>query len=123
MDIGARVEMLQNGKPVGSAAFDIKHSMTLQTSKLKWGESFTIGKAALVAASGVSVTVSVGGGKGVKTAVKLPQGSTLGPARTGTVGYAASVAKKKQLTSPASYRFTFTKPGCTPGGFTYNSAK
>ncbi|MFJ9931450.1 NucA/NucB deoxyribonuclease domain-containing protein [Streptomyces misionensis] len=123
MDIGARVNMLQNGKPVGSATFDIKHSMTLQTSKLKWGESFTIGKATLVNASGVSVTVSVGGGKGVKTAVKFPQGSTLGPARTGTVGYAASVAKKKQLTSPASYRFTFTKPGYTPGGFTYNSAK
>ncbi|MBH1935824.1 hypothetical protein I5Q34_16370 [Streptomyces sp. AV19] len=123
MDVGARVDLLRNGKPVGSATFDVKHSMTLKTNKLKWAESFTVGKARLVNAGGVRVNVSVGGGKGVKTAVKFPQGSTLGPARKGTVGYAAGVGKKKQLAGPASYRFTFTKPGYTPGGFTYKSAK
>ncbi|MGM9335974.1 NucA/NucB deoxyribonuclease domain-containing protein [Streptomyces murinus] len=123
MDVGARVDLLKNGKPVGSATFDVKHNMTLKTNKLKWAESFTVGKATLVNAGGVRVNVSVGGGKGVKTAVKFPQGSTLGPAHKGTVGYAASVGKKKQIASPASYRFSFTKPGYTPGGFTYNSAK
>ncbi|WP_406486434.1 NucA/NucB deoxyribonuclease domain-containing protein [Streptomyces sp. NBC_01563] len=123
MDVGARVDLLKNGKPFGSATFDIKHAMTLKSNKLKWTESFTVGKAKLVNASGIHVNVSVGGGKGVKTAVKFPQGSTLGPAHKGTVGYAASVGKKKQLASPASYRFTFTKPGYTIGGFTYNSAK
>ncbi|MFJ4800790.1 NucA/NucB deoxyribonuclease domain-containing protein [Streptomyces murinus] len=123
MDIGARVDLLKNGKPVGSATFDVKHNMTLKTNKLKWAESFTVGKATLVNAGGVRINVSVGGGKGVKTAVKFPQGSTLGPAHKGTVGYAASVGKKKQIASPASYRFSFTKPGYTPGGFTYNSAK
>ncbi|MFJ3338506.1 NucA/NucB deoxyribonuclease domain-containing protein [Streptomyces sp. NPDC086766] len=123
MDVGARVDLRKNGKPVGSASFDIKHSMTLKTNKLKWSESFTVGKARLVNAGGIHVAVSVGGGKGVKTAVKFPQGSTLGPAHKGTVGYAASVGKKKQLSSPASYRFTFTKAGYTAGGFTYKSAK
>ncbi|MEV4341023.1 NucA/NucB deoxyribonuclease domain-containing protein [Streptomyces sp. NPDC049590] len=123
LDVGARVDLLKNGKPVGSATFDIKHSMTLKTSKLKWGESFTVGKAKLVNAGGIHINVTVGGGKGVKTAVKFDQGSTLGPARKGTVGYAASVAKKKQLASPASYRFTFTKAGYTPGEITYKSAK
>nr|WP_145491987.1 MULTISPECIES: NucA/NucB deoxyribonuclease domain-containing protein [Streptomyces] len=123
MDVGARVDLLKNGKPVGSATFDVKHNMTLKTNKLKWAESFTVGKATLVNAGGVRINVSVGGGKGVKTAVKFPQGSTLGPAHKGTVGYAASVGKKKQIASPASYRFSFTKPGYTPGGFTYNSAK
>ncbi|WP_371790418.1 NucA/NucB deoxyribonuclease domain-containing protein [Streptomyces sp. NBC_01471] len=123
MDVGARVDLLRNGKPVGSASFDIKHSMTLQTSKLKWAESFTVGKAKLVNAGGIRMSVSVGGGKGVKTAVKFPQGSTLGSAHKGTVGYAASVGKKKQLASPASYRFSFTKPGYSAGGFTYKSAK
>ncbi|WP_052683212.1 NucA/NucB deoxyribonuclease domain-containing protein [Streptomyces sp. FxanaA7] len=121
--VDARVDVLRNGKPVGSATFDIKHSMTLKTSKLKWAESFTVGKAKLVNAGGIRMNVSVGGGKGVKTAVKFPQGSTLGPARKGTVGYAAKVAKKKQLAAPASYRFTFSKPGYTMGGFTYKSAK
>jgi hypothetical protein len=123
LHIDARVDVRRNGKPVGSASFDIKHSMTLKTSKLKWAESFTVGKAKLVNAGGIRMNVSVGGGKGVKTAVKFPQGSTLGPARKGTVGYAARVAKKKQLVGPASYRFTFTKPGYTMGGFTYKSAK
>ncbi|WP_328698499.1 NucA/NucB deoxyribonuclease domain-containing protein [Streptomyces sp. NBC_00342] len=123
MDIGARVDLLKNGKPVGSATFDIKHSMTLKTSKLKWTESFTVGKAKLINAGGIRMNLSVGGGKGVKTAVKFPQGSTLGAAHKGTIGYAATVGKKKQLTSPASYRFTFTKPGYTTGGFTYNSGK
>jgi len=121
--VDARVDVLRNGRPVGSAAFDIKHSMTLKTDKLKWAESFTVGKARLVNAGGIHMNVSVGGGKGVKTAVKFSQGSSLGPARKGTVGYAARVAKKKQLASPASYRFTFTKPGYTAGGFTYKSAK
>ena len=97
--------------------------MTLKTDKLKWAESFTVGKARLVNAGGIHINVFIGGGKGVKTAVKFPQGSTLGPAHKGTVGYAASVGKKKQLASPASYRFTFTKPGYTAGGFTYKSAK
>ncbi|MDX2936790.1 NucA/NucB deoxyribonuclease domain-containing protein [Streptomyces ipomoeae] len=123
LHVDARVDVLRNGKPVGSATFDIKHSMTLKTDKLKWAESFTAGKAKLVNAGGIRMNVSVGGGKGVKTAVKFPQGSTLGPVRKGTVGYAASVAKKKQLAGPASYRFTFTKPGYTMGGFTYKSAK
>ncbi|TVL87379.1 NucA/NucB deoxyribonuclease domain-containing protein [Streptomyces sp. SAJ15] len=123
MDVGARVDLLKNGKPVGSATFDIKHSMTLKTNKLKWGESFTVGKAKLVKAGGIHINVAVGGGKGVKTAVKFPQGSTLGPARKGTVGYAARVGKMKQLANRASYRFTFTKAGYTAGGFTYKSAK
>ncbi|WP_411081031.1 NucA/NucB deoxyribonuclease domain-containing protein [Streptomyces sp. cmx-18-6] len=123
LHISARLDLLKNGKPVGSATFDVKHSMTLKTNKLKWTESFTVGKAKLVNAGGIRTSLSVGGGKGVKTAVKFPQGSTLGPARKGTVGYAAGVAKKKQLSSPASYRFTFTKPGYTTGGFSYNSAK
>lgn len=140
LHVDARVDVRRNGKPVGSATFEaaglfcglefalsrgwvIKHSMTLKTDKLKWAESFTVGKAKLVNAGGIRMNVSVGGGKGVKTAVKFPRGSTLGPARKGTVGYAARVAKKKQLAGPASYRFTFTKPGYTMGGFTYKSAK
>ncbi|WP_129305646.1 NucA/NucB deoxyribonuclease domain-containing protein [Streptomyces sp. L2] len=123
LDIAARVDLTRNGRPVGSATFTIKHSMTLKTSKLKWAESFTVGKASLVNAGGVRVHVSVGGGRGVKTAVKFPQGSTLGPAHKGSVGYAARVAKKKLIAGPASYRFTFTKAGYTPGGFAYKSAK
>ncbi|MFJ1722397.1 MULTISPECIES: hypothetical protein [unclassified Streptomyces] len=74
-DVGARVDLLKNGKPFGSATFDIKHSMTPKSNKLKWTESFTVGKAKLVNASGIHVNVSVGGGKGVKTAVKFTQGS------------------------------------------------
>lgn len=121
--VDARVDLLKNGKPVGSASFTIKHTMGLKTDNLKWGESFTLGKAKLVNAGGVRVNASVKGGKGVKASVKFPQGSTLGPERKGSVTYVASVAKKKQLASPASYTFTFNKPGYTPGGFTYDSAK
>jgi hypothetical protein len=123
LDVAARVELLRNGRPVGSADFEIKHSMGLKSSKLKWGESFTIGKATLVNASGIKVNVTVGAGKAVKTSVKFPQGSTLGPVRKGTVSYTATVKKKKTLTTPASYRFSFTKPGYTGGDITYKSAK
>ncbi|GAA3031445.1 NucA/NucB deoxyribonuclease domain-containing protein [Streptomyces glomeratus] len=123
LDVNARVDVLRNGRPVGSATFEVKHSMTLKTNKLKWGESFTVGKARLVNASGISVSVSVGAGKGVKTSVKFPQGSRLGPAHKGSVSYSASVKKHKQLSNPASYRFTFTKPGYTIGTGGYKSAK
>ncbi|MFF1405147.1 NucA/NucB deoxyribonuclease domain-containing protein [Streptomyces sp. NPDC058294] len=123
LDVAARVDLLLNGRPVGSASFEIKHSMGLKSSKLKWGESFTVGKATLVNASGIQVNVSVGAGRAVKTSVKYPQGSTLGPVRKGTVSYTATVKKKKTLTTPASYRFNFTKPGYTGGDITYASAK
>ncbi|TWV42548.1 hypothetical protein FRZ03_19960 [Streptomyces misionensis] len=71
MDVGARVDLLKNGKPVGSATVDVKHNMTLKADKLKWAESFTVGKATLVNAGGVRLN-SVGGGKGVETLVKFP---------------------------------------------------
>ncbi|MGW9433949.1 NucA/NucB deoxyribonuclease domain-containing protein [Streptomyces decoyicus] len=123
LDINARVNLLRNGRPVGHATFEVKHSMNLKTNKLKWGESFTIGKARLNNASGIRVSVSVGAGKGVKTDVNFRQGSTLGPAHKGTVKYKASVGKHKALTKAASYRFKFLKPGYTPAAFSYKSAK
>ena len=123
LDARARVELFQNGKPVGSATFEVKHSMSLKSNKLNWGESFTVGKATLSNASGIRIGLSVGAGKGVKTKVNFSQGSTLGPARTGSVKYTAGVGKKKTLSSPASYRFTFTKPGYTAANISYASAK
>ncbi len=123
LDTKAQVVLLRNGRPVGEATFEVKHSMNLKTNKLKWGESFTIGKAKLHKASGIRTSVSVGAGKGVKTDVNFRQGSTLGPAHKGTVKYKASVGKHKTLNKAASYRFKFTKPGYTPAAFSYKSAK
>ncbi|MDF3302487.1 NucA/NucB deoxyribonuclease domain-containing protein [Streptomyces tropicalis] len=123
LDTRAEVDVLRNGKIIGRATFDIKHSMTLQAGKRNWNEAFTVGKATLVNASGIRVSVSVGAGKGITTKVNFPQGSALGAAHKGTVGYKTNVGKKQQQLTSSSYRFTFTKPGYTLGGFTYNSAR
>ncbi|MFD4862894.1 NucA/NucB deoxyribonuclease domain-containing protein [Streptomyces atratus] len=123
LDMNAYVDVLNNGRPVGRASFEIKHSMTLQAGKRNWKESLTVGKATLVNASGIHMTVAVGAGKGITTKVDFPQGSTLGPVRKGAVAYKTNVGKKKQQLTKSSYRFTFTKAGYSVGSFKYYSAK
>ncbi|EKX66818.1 NucA/NucB deoxyribonuclease domain-containing protein [Streptomyces ipomoeae] len=123
LDTNARVDVYRNGKKTGQATFHIRHSMTLRAGKRNWKETFTVSKAKLVNASGIRMSVRVGAGKGITTKVDFPQGSTLGPARSGKVAYKTNVGKKKKQLTSSSYRFTFTKPGYTLGTFKYNSAR
>ncbi|MFI8930643.1 NucA/NucB deoxyribonuclease domain-containing protein [Streptomyces sp. NPDC053474] len=122
--VGATVNVLRNGRPVGSAHFDITHRMTLKQKSLKWSESVKVGKARLVGnARGITVGLKVTcGSSKCKPTNKFPRGRKLGGSEiSGKVNYQDKVAKLQKDNTSAKYIYTFTKPGYTPGGFDYRS--
>ncbi|GGV53569.1 hypothetical protein GCM10010245_84650 [Streptomyces spectabilis] len=122
--VGATVNVLRNGRPVGSAHFDITHKMTLKQKSLKWSESIKVGKARLVGnARGITVGLKVTcNSSKCKPTNKFPRGRKLGGSEiSGKINYQDKVAKLKKDSASAKYIYTFTKPGYAPGGFNYRS--
>ncbi|WJV51761.1 NucA/NucB deoxyribonuclease domain-containing protein [Streptomyces flavofungini] len=120
--VSAKVNVLKNGRPVGSATFDITHKMTLKRKSLKWSESVKVGTARLVGnARGVKVGLSVKCGGKCKATNRFPRGRSLGASISGKVAYQDKVAKLKKDSTSSKYTYTFTKAGYTPGGFNYRT--
>ncbi|MGV9248758.1 NucA/NucB deoxyribonuclease domain-containing protein [Streptomyces sp. NPDC003710] len=120
--VKARVDLLRNGRPVGHAEFEVSHTMKLNLSKRTWSEQFHVGRATLVNASGVKMSVSAKAGGTAKASLSFPQGHTLGAPVDGKVSYNDTVGKRRQNLAHTTYKYTFSKPGVTPGGFSYQSA-
>ncbi|MET7382966.1 hypothetical protein ABZT08_29905 [Streptomyces sp. NPDC005526] len=116
-----------NGRPVleGTAAFSVKHQMTLKANSANWSEKFTVSKARTTGkGKGVHVNVSAKSGGGTKATVHFPQGHTLDSAASGTVSNTTGAIARKKINPKAktAYGYTFTKPGYNPGSVSYASA-
>jgi len=128
-DLSARVNVVENVRganvQVGQATFTIKHTMTLSSTSTSWKETFEVSKAAITGkGNGIGVQVAVQSGNGTTATVSFPKGHTLDSAASGTVTYRTAPIPKQKINAKTqtTYRYTFTKPGHTLGGFSYHSA-
>lgn len=117
-----------DGKPEieGTVDFNVRHQMTLNAKSANWSEKFTVSKARTTrAGTGVAVDIAAASGGGTNATVHFPQGHILSSgAANGSVGYKTGPIAKKKVNPKAKthYRYTFTKPGYTPGTVSYDSA-
>ncbi|MGW4561548.1 NucA/NucB deoxyribonuclease domain-containing protein [Streptomyces sp. NPDC004561] len=116
-----------DGEPVleGTVDFDVKHQMTLNAKSANWSEKFALSKARTTGAGkGVEVIIGAASQSGTRATVHYAQGHVLDTASSGSVGYATGPITKGHINAKAktSYRYTFTKPGYTPGTVSYDSA-
>ncbi|UQI46193.1 NucA/NucB deoxyribonuclease domain-containing protein [Streptomyces sp. HU2014] len=121
--VNATVNVLRNGRPVGSAHFTVQHVMSLDIDKTAWSETVRTTKARLVGnASGIRAVFGTTCGSGCKATPGLKPftlGSSAPSART---AYQATVKRYTQRDSMSRYTFSLTKPGFTPGSLAYNSS-
>ncbi len=115
----ATVTVLRNRTPVGEVTFTITQSIHLHVIGRNFSENLAISNVRSAGeGGGVRVTLSVACGNPCSARTSFPQGAVLGSLK-GTIAYHDATTAVHSTAS--RYGFGFTKPGFTPGAFSYSS--